>query len=146
PPCGYFYARALAHDACGDSAYSATVPIHIDPPRCNPCSGDKPPSIKLDPIDGSKAPVVVSAQVSDAGGIDSVIFSVIDERGSTLFDLGRVSKPPYLVSWADPSCGTFTFEATAFDRCDHQTTVQSSPVVVTSCGPGILGPQSATAP
>jgi Bacterial Ig domain len=124
-----------------DSCQSYTVKVR------NACANDtRPPSVSVDPPDGSKTPIVVSAQASDNVGVTAVEFFATGPQGA-LVSIGVDRDAPYRIQWRpNPACATFRLVARAHDACGNEDV--SKPVSVTHSDPAVCGtprPRSASA-
>jgi hypothetical protein len=138
PACGSYRLVARAHDACGNAADDTISEVLVNPPRCDPCAGDKkPPSVEVtSPAAGSSYgcfdTLPFRATASDPAGIADVAY-FLDGR-----NMGTSSAAPSFPVDLQIACeACYTPEggpvvARATDRCGN--TADSAPVSrVTAC-------------
>ena len=108
-PDGAHMIKALAYDTANQTA-SAERHVNVD---------NTPPSIHLTSPEGgsvvSTLPLVVTADATDAGGIDHVAFTLDGN------DAGSASRSPFTTSIADLASGNHALVATAFDQAGNST-------------------------
>jgi predicted phage tail protein len=121
---GTYTIRAVAYDAAGASATSATSSITVSAPNA-------PPTVTLStPASGATytapATVVLSADASDP---ENAVARVEFYSGSTL--LGTATAAPYSFTWGSVPAGTYNVRAVAYDAAGASASSAAVTIIVT---------------